>query len=126
MTTETETDTQLVTAAEAAQLIAGGALLVDVRSDAGRNSTGAIPGALVVDRGRVEEDFGPQSEERLAQVEGTDQNIVVFCGSVNGSGPVARKLELLGYANAVHVDGGFPALRDAGVPATGPVDAAGN
>lgn len=126
MTTETETDTQLVTAAEAAQLIAGGALLVDVRSDAGRNSTGAIPGALVVDRGRVEEDFGPESEERLAQVEGTDQKIVVFCGSVNGSGPVARKLELLGYANAVHVDGGFPALRDAGVPTTGPVDAAGN
>lgn len=126
MSTETETDTQLVTAAEAAQLIDAGALLVDVRSDAGRNSTGAIPGALVVDRGRVEEDFGPESEERLAQVEGTDQKIVVFCGSVNGSGPVARKLELLGYANAVHVDGGFPALRDAGLPTTGPVDAAGN
>ncbi|MBT2248753.1 sulfurtransferase [Arthrobacter sp. BHU FT2] len=120
--TTTKTDTQLVTAAEAAQLIADGALLVDVRSDKGRNSTGAVPGALVVDRERVEQDFGPDSDGRLAEVKGTGQKIVVFCGSVNGSGPVARRLELLGYANAVHVDGGFPALRDAGVPTTGPAD----
>lgn len=126
MTTERQTDTQLITAGEAAALIAEGALLVDVRSDAGRNSTGAVPGALVVNRERVEEDFGPDSSERLAQVTGTDQKIVVFCGSVNGSGPVARKLEVLGYANAVHVDGGFPALREAGVPTTGPVDAGNN
>jgi rhodanese-related sulfurtransferase len=74
----------------------------------------------VVNREHVEEDFSPESAHRLAQVSGTDQKIVVFCGSVNGSRPVAQKLKVLGYANAVHVDGGFPALRDAGVPTTGP------
>jgi len=113
-------DTQLITADAAAKLIEEGALLIDVRSEGGRASTGAVPGAVVVNREHVEEDFSPESAHRLAQVSGTDQKIVVFCGSVNGSRPVAQKLKVLGYANAVHVDGGFPALRDAGVPTTGP------
>ncbi|MCR1161734.1 rhodanese-like domain-containing protein [Paenarthrobacter sp. UW852] len=123
-TTATETtvqeDAQLVTAAEAAKLIEQGALLIDVRSEGGRASTGAVPGAVVVNREHVEEDFNPESTHRLRQVTGTEQKIVVFCGSVNGSRPVAEKLKVLGYDHAVHVDGGFPALRDAGVPTTGP------
>ncbi|MFJ4207872.1 rhodanese-like domain-containing protein [Paenarthrobacter sp. NPDC089675] len=120
MTTEIQEDTQLITAEEAAALIQEGVLLIDVRSEGGRASTGAVPGAVVVNREHVEEDFAPESAHRLAQVTGTDQKIVVFCGSVNGSRPVAEKLKVLGYHNAVHVDGGFPALRDAGVPTTGP------
>ncbi|MGO4433523.1 rhodanese-like domain-containing protein [Paenarthrobacter sp. RAF9] len=113
-------DTQLVTAAEAARLIDEGALLIDVRSEGGRASTGAVPGAVVVNREHVEEDFSPESAHRLPQLTGTQQKIVVFCGSVNGSRPVAEKLKVLGYDYAVHVDGGFPALRDAGVPTTAP------
>ena len=118
--TETREDTQLITAEEAAALIQEGVLLIDVRSEGGRASTGAVPGAVIVNREHVAEDFAPDSPHRLSQVTGTDQKIVVFCGSVNGSRPVAEKLKVLGYANAVHVDGGFPALRDAGVPTTGP------
>ncbi|WP_281444594.1 rhodanese-like domain-containing protein, partial [Paenarthrobacter nicotinovorans] len=102
-------DTQLITADAAAKLIEEGALLIDVRSEGGRASTGAVPGAVVVNREHVEEDFSPESAHRLAQVSGTDQKIVVFCGSVNGSRPVAQKLNVLGYAYAVHVDGGFTA-----------------
>ncbi|MEI2276008.1 rhodanese-like domain-containing protein [Paenarthrobacter ilicis] len=118
---ETEVqDTQLITADAAAKLIEEGALLIDVRSEGGRASTGAVPGAVVVNREHVEEDFSLESAHRLPQVTGKDQKIVVFCGSVNGSRPVAQKLQVLGYANAVHVDGGFPALRNAGVPTTGP------
>lgn len=120
MTTEIQEDTQLITAEEAAKLIEEGALLIDVRSEGGRASTGAVPGAVVVNREHVDEDFSPDSAHRLPQVSGHEQKIVVFCGSVNGSRPVAQKLKVLGYANAVHVDGGFPALRDAGVPTTRP------
>ncbi|MFJ4029726.1 rhodanese-like domain-containing protein [Paenarthrobacter sp. NPDC089989] len=124
MTTETttETDTQLITAAQAAGLIADGALVIDVRSEGGRASTGAVPGAVIVNREHVDEDFAPDSPHRLPQLSGTDQRIVVFCGSVNGSRPVAQKLKVLGYDNVVHVDGGFPALRDVGVPTTGPTE----
>ncbi|MFJ4171413.1 rhodanese-like domain-containing protein [Paenarthrobacter sp. NPDC089714] len=122
MTTETttETDTQLITAEQAAALIADGALVIDVRSEGGRASTGAVPGAVIVNREHVDEDFAPGSPHRLPQVTGTEQKIVVFCGSVNGSRPVAQKLKVLGYDNVVHVDGGFLALRDSGVPTTGP------
>lgn len=95
--------------------------MIDVRSEGGRASTGAVPGAVVVNREHVDEDFAPESPHRLPQVTGTDQKIVVFCGSVNGSRPVAEKLKVLGYHSAVHVDGGFLALRDAGVPTTGPI-----
>ncbi|MFF2315923.1 rhodanese-like domain-containing protein [Arthrobacter sp. NPDC058097] len=114
-TEQTTDDPQLVSAEEAARLIGEGALLIDVRSRKGRASTGAVPGAVVVDRENVAQGFGPESPARLDGVTGTDQQIVVFCGSVNGSRPVAEKLRLLGYSRAVHVDGGFPALRDAGV-----------
>ncbi|MDT5194114.1 MAG: hypothetical protein QOH20_868, partial [Mycobacterium sp.] len=50
-----------------------------------------------------------------------DQPIVVICGSVNGSSPVAEELIGLGYANVVQVDGAFPAWRDAGLPVADPV-----
>ncbi|MFF1254905.1 rhodanese-like domain-containing protein [Pseudarthrobacter sp. NPDC058329] len=116
----TPVDPQLISAEQAAQLIEEGVLLIDIRSEGGRASTGSVPGAVVVDRENVAQDFGPESDTRLPQVTGTDQKIVVFCGSVNGSGPVAQKLKVLGYPQAVHVDGGFLALRDAGVATTGP------
>jgi rhodanese-related sulfurtransferase len=116
----TPADPQLISAEQAAQLIEEGVLLIDARSEGGRASTGSVPGAVVVNRENVAQDFGPESDSRLPEVNRTDQKIVVFCGSVNGSGPVARKLKVLGYSQAVHVDGGFLALRDAGVVTTGP------
>lgn len=116
----TPLDSHLISADEAARLIADGVLLIDVRSEGGRASTGTVPGAVVVEKGNVAAGFGPESDARLPQVTGTDQKVVVFCGSVNGSGPVVEQLKVLGYSQALHVDGGFPALRDAGVTTTGP------
>jgi rhodanese-related sulfurtransferase len=116
----TNEDPQLISAEGAAQLVKEGALLIDVRSEGGRARTGSVPGAVVVDREKIEQDFGPASAGRLGEVTGTQQKVVVFCGSVNGSRPVAEKLKALGYAQAVHVDGGFLALREAGVATTGP------
>ena len=116
----TSPDPQLISAEEAARLIGEGVLLIDVRSEGGRASTGSVPAAVVVDRERVAQDFGPESSSRLPQLTGTDQKIVVFCGSVKGSGPVVEQLKVLGYSSALHVDGGFPALRGAGVDTTGP------
>jgi rhodanese-related sulfurtransferase len=117
---KTPHDPQLISADEAARLIGDGVLLIDVRSEGGRASTGSVPGAVVVEKENVAADFGPESAARLPQVTGTDQKVVVFCGSVNGSGPVVEKLKVLGYSQALHVDGGFLALRDAGVATTGP------
>ncbi|MBW0254272.1 MULTISPECIES: rhodanese-like domain-containing protein [unclassified Cellulomonas] len=102
---------------EAAAEVARGALLVDVRSAGGRASHGEIPGSTLLDRTDLDALFGPAH----APVISIDTPVVVVCGSENGSRPVAEALAARGYPVS-HVDGGFPAWRDAGLPAEPPTD----
>lgn len=106
-----------VTAVQAAAKVAGGALLVDVRSEAGRTSAGSLPGAEVVGKDEVDRKLGIDSAERLPQIESADTSIVVICGSVFGSAPVAAHLIAQGYTDVVQVEGGFPAWQEAGLVA---------
>ncbi|OZC90654.1 rhodanese [Rhodococcus sp. 06-412-2C] len=100
---------ELISPSEA---VAGEATLVDVRSAPSRIEFGTVAGAIVVDKDDVAVEFGADNRDR-------SERIVVFCGSVKGSGPVVEKLKELGYTNVAHVDGGFPALRDHGLPIQG-------
>ena len=109
----------LVTAAEAARRVDAGALLVDVRSAAGRAGAGEIPGATVVDKSAVDAAFDLASDAHLPAVTSLDLPIVVICGSVLGSGPSAALLAK-GFRDVVHVEGGFPAWKAAGLPALEP------
>jgi rhodanese-related sulfurtransferase len=111
----------VVSAAEAAERVAGGAFLVDVRSAAGRSRTGTIPGATVADRYAIDDEFDLTAATRHAPVVSLDTPIVVVCGSVRGSGPVAAELRARGFTDVVHVDGGFPAWQEAGLPTDAPV-----
>lgn len=104
-----------VTAQQAAAKVADGALLIDVRSEGGRSTAGPLPGAQVVGKDEVERKFGQDSPERLPAIESTATPIVVVCGSVLGSGPVAAHLIASGYTDVVQVEGGFPAWKDAGL-----------
>lgn len=106
----------LVAPGAAARRVQAGAVLVDVRSDAGRAATGSIPGAHVVDRYAVGETFDLAGATRLAPVLSLDTPIVVVCGSVRGSGPVAAVLRAQGYTDVVHVEGGAAAWLEAGLP----------
>ena len=107
----------LVTPTEAAKRVEGGALLVDVRSAAGRAGAGEIPGATVVDKAAIDSAFDLDSDTRLPTVTSPDTPIVVICGSVMGSGPSAATLLAKGFRDVVHVEGGFPAWKAAGLPA---------
>ncbi|GAA1446888.1 rhodanese-like domain-containing protein [Leifsonia poae] len=107
---------ELITPGEGAARVEAGALLIDVRSQATRDRVGALTGAVVVDRERLPELFGKDSPERLIQLASTDQEIVVVCGSVDGSRPVAEWLGANGFGQVAHVEGGFPAWREAGLP----------
>ena len=104
-----------VTAQQAAAKVADGAVLIDVRSEGGRATAGPLPGAKVVGKDEVEKRLGLDSPERLSAVTSTETPIVVVCGSVLGSGPVAATLLALGYTDVVQVEGGFPAWKDAGL-----------
>ncbi|MBO1739239.1 rhodanese-like domain-containing protein [Leifsonia sp. TF02-11] len=105
----------LISATDAAVRVEGGARLIDVRSEKGRSAAGALPGADIVDRDRLEETFAGVSR---------DQPVVVVCGSVNGSGPVADWLVGNGFVDVAHVDGGFPAWKDSGLPVGEPAEPA--
>lgn len=111
----------LVTASTAGAAVAAGALLVDVRSAAGRASAGDLPDAVVVAKDEVDRRFTPGTEDTLPQVTSPDRPIVVVCGSPAGSGPFADRLLELGFTDVVHVDGGFPAWKAAGLRVTDPV-----
>jgi rhodanese-related sulfurtransferase len=106
----------LVTAQEAAARVASGAFLVDVRPDEARTRIGVIPAATVVDRTTVTSTFDLASADRLEAVVSHATPVVVVCGSVRGSGPVAAALREMGFTDVVHVEGGAPAWRDAGLP----------
>lgn len=109
-------DAPLITAEEGAGRVASGALVVDVRSDAGRARDGVIPGSIRGDRDNLDAQFLIDSPERLAEITDWDQDIVIVCGTINGSGPVAEQLRAQGFTNVAHVDGGFPAWKESGAP----------
>jgi rhodanese-related sulfurtransferase len=88
-------------AADARERVDKGALLIDVRSDAGRAANGAIEGATVV----LKEDVAA-----FASTLDTDREVVIFCGTTAGSGPVADYLDAQGFTAVSHVDGGYEAL----------------
>ena len=83
----------------------------DVRSSSSTDPLGVLEGAIAVDKTAVVRDFAFDSPERLGLIN-KDTPVVVACGSVRGSGPVAAKLIELGYTNVVHVEGGVPAIRE--------------
>lgn len=97
----------LVDAAEALERAHNGAVVFDVRGEKGW-ATGLVTGAVPVDRTTVVDDFSPDSPVRTNLIDITTP-VVVVCGSVRGSGPVAAKLIELGYTNVVHVEGGAAA-----------------
>lgn len=114
----------LITPSEAATRIASGAFHIDVRSEAGRTAAGTIPGATTVDRNELDALFDDTSEQKLPSAKSLDTPIVVSCGSVRGSGPVAAVLRDKGYTDVVHIEGGFDGWKQAGLPTDPPaVDA---
>lgn len=111
-TTVPATSAPLITAREAKQRVADGAVLLDTRSPGGRERTGAIAGAVIVDRDDLAAEFDVDSPTRHREVAAFDTPIVVVCGSTNGSGQVADALIARGFVDVVHVDGGAPAWHE--------------
>lgn len=97
-----------------------GAVLVDIRPAAQRGATGAVPGALIVERNVLEWRFDPRSGSRLPIADRYDLPVIVFCQEGYTSSLAAAALQDLGLYRATDVVGGFVAWRLAGLPAFGP------
>ncbi len=104
---------------EAAQRVADGAVLVDIRPQSQRETDGEVPGALVVERNHPEWRFDPQSDARVPQATGYDVDVVVLCQEGYTSSLAADALRSLGLARSSDVIGGYRAWAADGLPTTG-------
>ena len=101
---------------QAAMEMRRGALLVDMRPVEQRRRDGEIPGAVVVDRNVLEWRLDPTSPDRIAQVSGREQTVILLCNEGYASSLAAATLQRLGMVNATDVDGGFQEWAAAGLP----------
>ena len=108
---------------EAAAAHDDGALLIDIRPIHQRSADGEIPGALVIDRNVLEWRLDPAGPDRIPEVEGYDQPMIVFCDEGYASSLAAASLQALGLRRATDLDGGYQAWRAAGFPTTPPFSA---
>jgi len=95
--------------------IAGGALLVDIRSDSDRERDGIVPGSLHIPRTVLEWRLAPDSQWRNPHVS-PERRLVLLCDHGSSSILAAATLAQLGLADVGDVIGGFAAWQDAGLP----------
>ena len=93
-----------------------GAILVDIRPVVQRETTGHIPGALIVERNVLEWRFDPRSPARLPVADRYDLAVVVFCQEGYTSSLAAAALQDLGLHQAADIIGGFAAWTTARLP----------
>jgi rhodanese-related sulfurtransferase len=103
-------------AAEAAEAVADGALLVDIRPQWQRDTEGAIPGALLIERNHLEWRLDPSSGARIPEAVDHDVAVVVVCSEGYTSSLAAASLQDLGLHRATDLVGGFQAWKAARLP----------
>ena len=106
--------------AEAADAVAAGALLVDIRPRDQRLWEGGIPEAVIVERNVLEWRLDPASDARLPEADSYDRQIVLFCSEGYATSLAAVSLQDLGLWRATDLIGGFQAWAAAGLPVTTP------
>lgn len=94
--------------AGAQDLIADGAVLIDVRED-NEYESGHAAGAKHMGRGIIERDIVQEFSDK-----GT--KIVLYCGGGFRSALAADNLQKMGYTNVWSMDGGWKAWEDSGAP----------
>jgi rhodanese-related sulfurtransferase len=93
------------------QLVADGALVVDIRPAAQRAAEGELGFGLIVERNVLEWRFDLTGSHALPEVTGYDQPIVVVCSEGYASSLAADSLRQLGFARAADLAGGYHAWR---------------
>lgn len=85
--------------------------LIDVREDR-EFSAGHAAGALHLGKGVIERDI-----ERT--IPDPNTKLVLYCGGGFRSALAADALQTMGYTNVVSLDGGWKAIKEAGLPLEG-------
>ena len=106
---------QALSPEQAADELAGNALVVDLRDANERDEHGSIPGAVHAPRGMLEFLVDPASPYHRAEFD-PNRRVVLHCPAGGRSALAADTLRDLGYTDVAHLDGGFSAWKAAGHP----------
>lgn len=104
-----------ISAARALSALHLGALLIDIRAREGRMKQGWFEASVAVAKPDILRCLSPRSSQQIA-VPRPDQPLILFCSSDVSSQGFVRLLRSVGVDNACDVEGGFSALRAAGLP----------
>jgi rhodanese-related sulfurtransferase len=97
--------------------VAGGAVLIDIRSERQRERDGIIPGAHFLPRNVLEWRLDPASgHSDPALGDDLDRHVILVCNEGYQSSLAAATLQDLGFRHATDLVGGFQAWRAAGQP----------
>src|SRR5438105_9710973 len=98
-----------------AELRDGSPLLVDVREPEERAQSGVIPGSVHAARGMLEFYADLASSYHRPEFQ-PERRVILHCAAGSRSALAAVTLAQLGYADVAHLDGGFRAWKDRGLP----------
>ncbi len=90
-------------------------LLVDIREPEERVQHGVIKGAVHAPRGMLEFYADPSSPYHREEFQ-PGRRIILQCASGGRSALATDTLKTLGYERVAHLDGGFKAWKDQGMP----------
>jgi rhodanese-related sulfurtransferase len=93
-----------------------GAILIDIRPTAQRQTHGEIPRAIIIERNVLEWRLDPRSDARLPIADRYDLPVVVLCQEGYTSSLAAAALHDLGLNRATDIIGGFAAWAHDGLP----------
>ncbi|MFZ0668508.1 MAG: rhodanese-like domain-containing protein [Acidimicrobiales bacterium] len=88
-----------------------GGVLVDIRPEAQRQSEGAMPGAIVIERNVLEWRFDPTGEYSIAEASDYERPILVLCSEGYASSFAAASLADLGFRSVGDLAGGYQAWK---------------
>jgi rhodanese-related sulfurtransferase len=101
---------------EARDAMRGGALMIDIRSEAQRAADGLVPSTIWFARNVLEWRCDPSSEAYDDRVGGLARHVIVMCDEGYQSSLAAATLQQIGFSGATDLVGGFQAWRAAGLP----------
>lgn len=116
---EAVAEVETVSPGEAAERGRSDAVLVDLRDPRELERDGRIPGAFHAPRGMLEFWIDPESPYHK-DIFASGRHLVFFCGGGWRSALAAKTAQEMGLDDVSHMDGGFKAWRDAGLPVEQP------
>jgi rhodanese-related sulfurtransferase len=97
--------------ADLEHIVRAGGLVVDIRPLRQRRCDRSMPNALVIDRNVLEWRLDPDGPDRIPELTGAGQPVVVVCDEGYASSLAAASLQRLGLWRATDLAGGYQAWR---------------